>query len=58
MNARMIFGLFWLGLVGLLSYIPNLPGGYWLLGGNAAIGLVALVWGASAQGGRAGQDDE
>jgi hypothetical protein len=46
----MIFGLFWLGLVALLSYIPDLPGGYGLLGGNAAIGLAALIWGASAKG--------
>lgn len=50
MNAGMIFGLLWLGLVALLSYIPDLPGGYWLLAGNALIAVAVFALGMAAKG--------
>jgi hypothetical protein len=48
MNARMIFGFFWLGLVSLLSYVPGVS--YYLLAGNVVIALVVLIWGMAAKG--------
>ena len=48
MNARMLFGIFWIGLVALLTYFPDVPKPiFW---GNLLVGLAVLIWGAAAAG--------
>lgn len=47
MNARMVFGFSWLGLVALLTYFPDVPKPiFW---GNLLLGFAVLIWGAAAQ---------
>jgi len=50
MNARMIFATFWLGLVSLLSYLPGVPRGHYILAGNALIAVAIFAWGMAGKG--------
>ena len=51
MNGRMFFGLIWMALAGLASYLPDLPkGGYAVLIGNLLLGVMSVGWGLAAKG--------
>ncbi len=57
MNARMLFGIFWIGLAWILSYMTGLsPGVRLILFGNFVMGVFILIWGMAAKH-YAGKDD-